>query len=152
MIRQLQLTYLLAAFALATLPASAIADSKSGKAELQELKTGETEKALKVSLGDRVKADCKFFVIPDFFEKKVVSVQARIRNTGDKTLYYGYYVAFFDKDKQLIATSSFGGSIAKLDPGKETNIGNVIQLPPDQIKRIAHYQVTVLEDDKEFGK
>ena len=80
------------------------------------------------------------------------SPNTKIRNTADKTMYYGYYVAFFDKDKKLIATSSFDGSIAKLDAGKETNIGNVIQLPVAEIAKIAHYQVTLLEDEKEFGK
>ena len=42
--------------------------------------------------------------------------------------------------------------VLKLDAGKETNIGNVIQLPVAEIAKIAHYQVTLLEDEKEFGK
>jgi hypothetical protein len=68
-------------------------------------------------------------------------------------MYYGYYVAFFDKDKNLVACSSFGGGkFTKLDPRKETTIGNVIELPSDELKRIVSYQVTVLEDEKEFGK
>ena len=67
-------------------------------------------------------------------------------------MYYGYYVAFFDKDKKLIACTSFGGGqMAKLESGKETTIGNVIQLPVQQLKKIAFYQVTILEDEKEFG-
>ena len=129
-------------------------ETKSGEANLQELKDQDVaKKAIKVSLGDKVKAECSYYIIPDFLGKKVVSVGARIKNTSGKLMYYGYYVAFFDKDKKLVACSSFGGSqIAKLDPGKETYIGNVLELPPDQIKRIASYQVTLLEGEKEFGK
>jgi hypothetical protein len=129
-------------------------DTKSGEAKLQELKFQDiAKKALKVSLGNKVKADCSYYIIPDFLGKKVISVQARIKNTSKKVMYYGYYVAFFDKDKKLVACSSFGGgTIAKLKPGEETNIGNVIELPPDQVKKIVSYQVTLQEDEKEFGK
>jgi hypothetical protein len=131
----------------------AFADSKSGKAKLQELKLQDIDKkAVKVSLGNKVKAECSYYINPDLFGKKVISVQARIKNTSDKLMYYGYYVAFFDKDKGLVACSSFGGPLAKLNPGKETFIGNVIELPFDQIKKIVSYQVTLLEDEKEFGK
>jgi hypothetical protein len=131
----------------------AFPDTKSGEAKLQELKFQDVAKnALKVSLGDKVKADCSYYINPDLFGKKVVSVQARIKNTSDKAMYYGYYVAFFDKDKNLVACSSFAGQLAKLDPSKETTIGNVIELPSDQLKKIASYQVTLLEDEKEFGK
>jgi hypothetical protein len=44
------------------------------------------------------------------------------------------------------------GQIAKLDPAKDTYIGNVIELPSHQLKEIVSYQVTLLEDEKEFGK
>jgi hypothetical protein len=36
--------------------------------------------------------------------------------------------------------------------GKKVIFGNVIALPSDQLKKIVSYQVTVLEDEKEFGK
>jgi hypothetical protein len=132
----------------------AFPDTKSGEAKLQELTFQDVDKnALKVSLGNKVKADCSYYINPDFFGKKIISVQARVKNTSDKVMYYGYYVAFFDKSKNLVACSSFGGGqIAKLDPGKETFIGNVIELPSDQLKKIVSYQVTLLEDEKEFGK
>ncbi|HEV3203015.1 MAG TPA: hypothetical protein VGY77_01470 [Gemmataceae bacterium] len=132
----------------------AFPDTKSGDAKLQEIGKFQdvSKKALKVSLGDKVKANCSYYINPDFFGKKVISVQANIKNTSNKLMYYGYFVAFFDKDKNMIACSSFSGDIAKLDAGKETNIGNVIQLPADQINKIVSYQVTLLEDEKEFGK
>lgn len=131
----------------------AFPDTKSGEAKLRELKLQDADKnALKVSLGIKVKADCSYYINPDFFGKKVISVQARVKNTSDKVMYYGYYVAFFDKGKNLVACSSFGGPIAKLAPGKETFIGNVLELPADRLKEVVSYQVTLLEDEKEFGK
>src|SRR5262245_24262991 len=76
----------------------AFPDTKSGEAKLQELKFQDVaRKALKVSLGNKVKADCSYYINPDFLGKKVISVQARIKNTSNKLMYYGYYVAFFDK-------------------------------------------------------
>ncbi|HLW65414.1 MAG TPA: hypothetical protein VKS79_08865 [Gemmataceae bacterium] len=131
----------------------AFSDTKSGEAKLQEAASQDiSKKAVKVNLGDKVKAECSYYIIPDFFGAKVISVQAHIKNTANKVMYYGYYVAFFDKDKNLVACSSFSGKFAKLDPGKDTNVGNVLEIPVDQQKKIASYQVTLLEDEKEFGK
>jgi hypothetical protein len=150
--KQLILNLAVAIFFLSGVP-QALPETKSGEAMLKELMFQDVAKnAVKVSLGNKVKADCSYYIIPNFLGRKVISVQARIKNTSDKLMYYGYYVAFFDKDKSLVACSSFAGSLAKLDPGKETNIGNVIEVPVDQLKRIASYQVTLLEDEKEFGK
>ena len=125
----------------------AYADTKSGEAKLDVF-----EKALKVSLGDKVKASCTYYIDPDFLGKTAVAVHAKVKNTSDKHMHYGYYVAFQDKDKNLVACSSFSGKLAKLKPGGENYIGNTIVLPIDQIKRLAFYQVTLLEDEKEFGK
>jgi hypothetical protein len=131
-------------------PLIGYSDTKSGEAKLQELKARDVSaKALKVSLGDKVKADCTYYIMPDFLGKRAVSVQARIKNSAGKPMYFGYYVAFFDKDKNLIATSF---ASKKLDPGEKIIIGNAIPLPSEQLKRIAFYQVTLLEDEKEFGK
>jgi hypothetical protein len=151
--KRLILNFAVAILLLSSAP-QAFPDTKSGEAKLQELKFQDVAKnALKVSLGNKLKADCSYYINPDFLGKKVISVQARIKNATDKVMYYGYYVAFFDKDKDLVACSSFGGGqIAKLDPGKDTYIGNVIELPSDQLKKIVSYQVTLLEDEKEFGK
>jgi hypothetical protein len=146
---------LLAATLLALLTAAgAVADTKSGEAKLKEVKKGEDNDkvALKVSLGDKVKAETRWYIDPDFFGAKVLSAQATLKNTSDKKLHFGYYVAFFDKDKNLVCCTAFAGKFATLEPGKETTIGNVIELPAAQLARIASYQVTVLEDEKEFGK
>jgi len=125
---------------------AAYPDTKSGEANLQE------KQELNVSLGDKVKANCTYYIVPDFFGKKVVAVQANVKNTSQKQMFYGYYVAFLDKDKNLIGCSSFVGDLAKLEAGEEGYIGSVIQLPNDQIERIAFYQVSLWEDEKEFGK
>ena len=134
------------------LPHAARSDTKSGAVRLQEATFEDADKkGVKISLGNQVKADCTYY-ITDFNGKKVISVQATVKNTSKKTLYYGYYVAFFDNHNNLIATSGFSGDLAKLEPGKDITIGNVIELPMDQIKRITAYKVTLLEDEKEFGR
>ncbi len=131
----------------------AFPDTRSGEAKLQELKGQDIDKkALHVSLGDKVKAECTYYINPDFIGKKAISVQARVKNTSDKAMYYGYYVAFFDKEKRMVACSSFSGPIAKLAPGKDTLVGNIIEIPAARLKEIVSYQVTLLEDEKEFGK
>lgn len=139
---------------LSLLTAVTRAETKTGSIRLQEATLAEAgTKVPKIEVGARVKAVCRYFIISDFFGRKVVSVQAQITNTAARELYYGYYVAFFDKDGELVAASSFaGGQICKLGPGKKTTVGNIIELPVDQMGRISSYQVTVLESDKEFGK
>ena len=149
--RHRQLEMIVLGAALQCFAALACADTKSGEAKLQELKGQEIfDKALKVDLGQKLKTECRYYIIPDFFGRKVVSVGASIKNTSPKLLYFGYHVAFFDKNKNLIAASSYDKG--KLEPGKETNIGNVLELPRSQLGKIAFYQVTVLEDETEFGK
>src|SRR5262249_2073707 len=105
-----------------------------------------------VSLGKQVKAECAFH-ITDFFGKKIISPQAKITNSGKKPLFFAYYVSFLDKDKNLIACTSFV-SFGKegLAPGKDTFIGNVIQVPPAELSKVAFYQVTLYESDKEIGQ
>jgi hypothetical protein len=123
------------------------AASKSGDIKLPE----GFDKAVKVELGDTLKAECHFY-INDFFGKKVISPQATIKNPSKKTMYFGYYVAFYDKDKNLLACTSFSGDLAKVEPGKETSVGNIVELPVALLGKVASYQVTLLEDEKEFGK
>ena len=146
-----QLKMMVFGAALQCFAALACADTKSGEAKLQELKGQEIfAKALKVVLGQKIKTECLYYIIPDFMGRKVVSVGAHIKNTSDKLMYFGYHVAFFDKNKNLIAASSFSND--KLEPGKETEIGNVLELPRSELGKIAFYQVTVLEDETEFGR
>ena len=141
------LPVLVAFFSCLTL-ATAKAETKSKTAKLKE----GIKNAVNVELGDHIKAKCSFYIVPDHFGSRVVSTQAMLKNTGIKTLHYGYYVAFFDQEKNLVGCTSFSGKIATLAPGKETNIGNVLELPTSEIDRIASYQVTLIEAEKEFGK
>jgi hypothetical protein len=133
--RQLQMMVLGAA--LQCFAALACADTKSGEAELQELKGQEIfAKALKVVLGQKLKTECRYYIDPDFLGRKVVSVGANIKNTSDRPMYFGYHVAFFDKNKNLIAASSYDKG--KLEPGKDNDIGNVLELesPVLQLRKI----------------
>jgi hypothetical protein len=84
--------------------------TKEGNAKLQEAKGLDVDKkALKIEVGNTVKAVCSCHINPDLFGKKVVEVAATATNSSDKVMYYGLYVAFFDKDKKLVGCCTFGG-------------------------------------------
>ena len=74
----------------------------------------------------------------------------KLKNTSGKKLYGAVYIAFFDKDKNLVGCSSRTGII--LDAGKQMFVGSVLDIPPEEMDRIASYQVKIYEADKEIGK
>ena len=51
-----------------------------------------------------------------------------------------------------MACTGISGKLSRLDPGKSMGVANAIVIPTDQLKKIVYYQVTLLEDEKEFGK
>jgi len=62
---------------------------------------------------------------------------------------YAYFVAFLDQDKNLIGCQSFNLFV---QPDKQQNAGTFIQLPPEQIARIASYSVAFYESEQAIGK
>jgi hypothetical protein len=131
------------------------AETKAGKAELKELTGFEAEqKGLKIEVGDKVKALCRCTINPSLFGKKVVEVYSNVTNTTDKEMHFGLYVAFFDKERKLVGCTSFGGDavFARLRPKGFSTTTKTIELPLALLQRIDSYQVTLVADDKEFGK
>ena len=122
---------------------AAQADSKTGEAKF----TGPKQEAVKVSLGDKLKLDATFQMI-EIGQLAAISVQAKIKNTTGVMMYYSYHVAFLDKDKNLIGCQSFPLQIAANRSG---TAGTFIQLPRDQIARIAYYSVAFHESEKQIG-
>jgi len=59
------------------------------------------------------------------------------------------YIAFFDKEKNLVACS---GQRITVDAGKQTFVGSVLEIPLEQMNKIASYQVRIYEGEKEIGK
>ena len=122
---------------------SARADSKSGEVKF----TAPKKESVKVSLGDKLKIDAEFKMI-EVGAQAAVSVGAKVKNTTDVRMYYSYNVAFLDKDKNLIGCQNFSLSV---DPGKGGQAGTFIQLPRDQIAKIASYTVAFHESDQQIG-
>jgi hypothetical protein len=125
---------------------------KSGKIKLKEAKNTFDKKAFfNVKIGKKIAVEGKFG-ISDFFNSKVVMANANVKNTSKKDLYYAYFVAFFDKNKNLIGCAS-QGNMTPLKAGKATQLGScIIQLPESEIKKITSYQLVFIESDKKIGQ
>jgi len=106
------------------------------------------EDAFKKEFGTVVKATTDWHV-GDFFGEETVFAGVQVKNTGAKPMFFRYYVAFFDKDKNLLGASgqgSFGDE--GLKPGEETQMGScLIGLPKDKYKAITSYQAVIYESD-----
>jgi hypothetical protein len=119
------------------------AESKTGPAKF----TPGGNDTINVAMGDKVKINATFNLIK-LAGGTPVSVGAKVNNTAPVKMYYSYNVAFLDKDKNLIGCHHFN---LFLDPGKSGTAGTFIQLPADQIARIAFYSVAFHESDKQIG-
>ena len=106
------------------------------------------EDAFKKEFGNVVKATTDWHA-GDFFVSETVFAGVKVKNTGTKPMFIRYYVAFFDKDKNLIGSAgqgSFGDEGMK--PGEETQLGScLIELPKDKYKDIASFQAIIYETD-----
>ncbi len=102
----------------------------------------------KKEFGNVVKATTDWHA-GDFFGKETVSAGVSVRNTGTKMMFFQYYVAFFDKDKNLVGATgqgSFGDE--GLKPGEGTQLGScLISLPANKYKEIVSYQAVIYETD-----
>jgi hypothetical protein len=127
----------------ATTAGSARADSKSGEAKF----TGPKKEVVKVALGDELKLNAEFAMI-EVGRLAAVSVRATVKNTTGAMMYYSYNVAFLDKDKNLIGCQSFS---LPIQANRDGTAGTFIQLPREQIARIAYYSVAFHESDKPIG-
>src|SRR5258708_4396164 len=65
------------------------------------------ENAFKKEFGTVVKATTDWYA-GDFFGKETVFAGVTVKNTGTKPMFFHYYVAFFDKDKNLVGASGQG--------------------------------------------
>lgn len=135
----LVLTFLLAT----TIAGSARGESNSGEAKF----TGPKKEVVKVALGNKLKLNAEFEMI-EVGRLAAVSVRAKVKNTAGVTMYYSYNVAFLDKDKNLIGCQSFP---LQIQANRDGTAGTFIQLPRDQIARIAYYSVAFHESDTQIG-
>ncbi len=107
-----------------------------------------SEETFKKEFGTVVKATTDWHA-GDFFSEETVFAGVSVKNTGAKPMFFHYYVAFFDKDNNLIGATG-QGSFGKegLKPGEQTQMGScLIELPKDKYKAIASYQAVIYETD-----
>ena len=133
---------LLAVLAIAT-TTTARADSKTGEAKF----TGVKRETIRVALGEKLKMTAEFQLI-EVGQLAAISVPAKVRNPTKARMHYSYNVAFLDKDKNLIGCQNF---MLTVEAGRENTAGTFIQLPRDQIGRIAFYSVAFHESEEQIG-
>lgn len=106
------------------------------------------DNVFKKEFGNVVKATTSWHA-GDFFGEETVFAGVTVKNTGTKPMFFHYYAAFFDKDKNLVGVAgqgSFGDQ--GLKPGEETQMGScLINLPKDKYKAIVSYQAVIYETD-----
>jgi len=107
-----------------------------------------SEDAFKKEFGGVVKATTDWHA-GDFFGQETVFAGITVKNTGSRPMFFRYYVAFFDKDKNLIGATGQGSFGKKgLKPGEETQMAScLIELPKDKYKEIVSYQALIYESD-----
>jgi hypothetical protein len=127
---------------LLTLPAALLAQTKSGEASFRDAKTH-----IKVAVGEGVKYETDFHRF-EFGGKVSLAANGTLKNTTTKKRYVALYVAFFDKDKNLLGSS---GRTTILEPGKDLLAAYVVEMPAEQIDKVTSYQITLYESEKEIG-
>jgi hypothetical protein len=120
------------------------ADPKSGPIDLSA-----GSKHFKTTVGEALKLETDFHRF-ELGGKTSIAANGSMKNTSGKRLHGALYIAFFDKDKNLVASAARTGIL--IMPGKQLFVGNVLEVPPEQIDTIATYQITIYESDKEVGK
>jgi hypothetical protein len=106
-----------------------------------------TKDHVKVTAGTGLKFSSDFYRL-EFGGKISLAASGTVKNTSGKKLFGSLYIAFFDKDKNLIGTAA---RTLTLEPGKDLVAANVIEAPPDAIDKIVSYQITIYESEKEIG-
>lgn len=126
----------------------ASAASIEGEIQLKYSESAFAKDTFKKEFGGVVKAMCNWRA-GEFFGKETVFAGITVKNTGDKPMFFNYYVAFFDKSGKLVGATG-QGSFGKegLKPGEETQMGScLIFLPKDRYKDIVSYQAVIYETD-----
>ncbi|MBN2189821.1 MAG: hypothetical protein JW728_01245 [Candidatus Aureabacteria bacterium] len=133
-------------------PFSALGEIKEGDCRLKEGSFFDKD-VFTVQLGDKIKGTCKFF-IDEFFGKKIINANIEITNTADKPMSCQYYVAFFDKEGNLIGCAGQGTFDEEgLAAGESTQLGScLIPLPAGFHEKVIKYKVAFYESDKQIGK
>lgn len=125
-------------------------DVKSGSCTLTD--GSESEGRYEVRVGTKLKGTCRFS-LSDFFGQQIISAPIEVSNQSEKPMHCHYYVAFFDKNGNLLGCTGQGtmkdGGIA---PGDNTQFGScLIPLPKTVREKAVSYKITYYESDMPIG-
>ena len=127
---------------------SARAASIEGDVTLPYIKPKSRGASFTVDFGTTVKAACAWRV-GEYYGWETLLASATVKNAGDKSLWVQCCVAFYDKDRKLVATAAQALTDRDgLKPGKPRRLPLCrIILPRDKYKDIVFYQATLYETD-----
>jgi hypothetical protein len=128
--------------------ASLRAELIQGDIQLAYAGSAFADTVFKKDFGQVVKATTEWRV-GDFAGEETVFAGVTLLNTSTKPVFFHYYVAFFDKDKNLVGATG-QGSVGNqgLPPGQQTLMGScLIHLPKGKYKDITSYQAVIYETD-----
>lgn len=129
------------------------AELKSGPVQLKMAKNAFDRAAIvSVTVGKEVRAEASFY-ITDFFGRKTIIANARIKNVSGTRQHFAYFVAFFDSNKNLLGNCNANSFSSGLKPGENYSLGScLISLPPAMIKRVRYYQLRFYEGTRRIGR
>ncbi len=133
--------------------AKVLVDRKAGPCKLQQAGAFDESKLFKVSMGKALRLTTRWR-LDTFFEKQIINANVTVKNPTKQPLFCQFYVAFFDKQGELIGATgqgSFGDE--GIAPGQEEQFGScLIEIPPDLAGEVASFRAVLYESDKEIGK
>ena len=139
--------FLLIAFVIPT-QASEETIRKSEKVSFSQQKTFKKE----YQFDNNINLSC-FYKVKNFFQNKVIYAKATISNNSQKSVFFAYYVAFFDKNNNLVGST---GQYSLNEPIKkgEDFVTNtcIIPLPVSEIETITSFKLTLIVSDKAIGQ
>lgn len=105
-----------------------------------------------VRVGKYVDATRKFF-IDDFFEKLMICANVEIKNPTNKIMHCEYYVAFFDREGNLVGCASQGTMDDGLKAGEDTNFSScLVFIPHSMFDKVTSYKLIFYESEVPIGK
>lgn len=140
------LNFMITLIVLMALPVMCFAETKEGAIALKESQFGPPEGVVNIEMGSTVKLVAHPY-ITDFFDTKVVTASATVKNTGSHPMFFVFSIAFFDRDGHLLGcTSQTTFNKDGLKPGQATQLSScLVHMPPEVIPKISRFHATLYE-------
>jgi hypothetical protein len=124
--------------------------SKSFKGELEFSKgTYNKEGPFKKEAKTKLAYETRWYV-DDFFGERVLFAGIQIKNPTTKAVAVAYYVAFFNRTGDLVASANQSTQPSvEVQPGERLDFGScIVRLPPEKLNEISRYEVIIYEREQ----